>query len=66
MTSLIVTPSTPDELELLTALLAKMNISAKFFTDEEKEDFALGMLIMQAADDPEVSREDVMRKLGQE
>ena len=66
MTSLIVSPSTLAELDLLTALLAKMNIAAKPLTDEDKEDLGLSMLIWQAADDPEVPRAEIMRKLGQE
>lgn len=65
MTSLLVSPSTPEELMLLSALLKKMNIAAKELTDEEQEDLGLSLMIAEAMKDPDASREEVMRKLGQ-
>ena len=64
MPSLLISPSSPAELKLLTALLKKMNIATKVLSDEEKEDLGLGMLMRQAAEAPKVSRAVVMRKLG--
>ena len=65
MTSLLVSPASPAELKLVTALLKKMNIATKALSDEEKEDLGLGMLLREAADAPKASRAAVMRKLGQ-
>ncbi len=64
MTSLLVSPSSPAELKLVTALLKKMNTATKTLSDEEKEDLGLAMLLREAADAPKVSRAAVMRKLG--
>ena len=65
MTSLLITPESPADMKLVTALLKKMNIATKVLSDEEKEDLGLGFMIMQALNDPYVSEEEVMRKLGQ-
>ena len=63
MTSLLVSPNSPAELKLLTALLKQMNIAAKVLTDDEKEDMGLGLLIKQAAGASKVTRQAVMQKL---
>ncbi len=65
MTSLVISPTSPAELKLITTLLKKMNIPVKALSDEEKEDLGLATLMRQAAGAPKVSREAVMRKLGQ-
>ena len=65
MDSLLITPASAADLKLVAALLKKMNIAAKVLSDEEKEDLGLVMLMRQAANAPKVSREAVMRKLGQ-
>ncbi len=66
MTSLLISPASPAELELVTALLKKMNISALPLSDDDKEDFGLSLMIKEAMNDPEfVSREEIMRQLGQ-
>ena len=64
MTSLLVSPASPAELKLVTALLKKMNIATKTLSDEEKEDLGLAILLREAAAAPKVSRAAVMRKLG--
>lgn len=64
MNSLIVTPASEAEWQLLTAFLASTKIAAKTLSEEELEDFGLGMLMQEAKDSPTVSRESVMRQLG--
>ena len=64
MKSLLVTPSSNEDLALLTALLKKMSIEARVLSDEEKEDLGLGLMMREAKNSPRVSRDAVMRKLG--
>lgn len=64
MPSLLISPASPADLKLVTALLKKMNIAARVLSDEEKEDAGLGLLMRQAAGAPKVSRTAVMRQLG--
>ena len=64
MESLLITPSSSEELALLKALLKKMSIEAKVLSDEEKEDLGLGLMMREAKNSPRVSRDSVMRKLG--
>lgn len=63
MESIIVTPKNQEEFRLLTDLLAKMNISSKVLSEEEKEDIGLGILLQEADRNEKVSREEIMNKL---
>jgi len=65
MNSLLVSPSSLAELKLVLAVLKKMDIATKVLSEEEKEDLGLSLLMRQAANEPKVSRADVMRKLNQ-
>lgn len=65
MNSLLVMPASEAELQLLTAFLANTKIAAKALSEEELEDWGLGVLMQQARDEPKASREAVMRQLGQ-
>lgn len=64
MNSLLVMPASEAELQLLTAFLANTKIAAKALSEEELEDWGLGVLMQQARDEPKASREAVMRQLG--
>lgn len=63
MESIIVTPKNQEEFRLLTDLLAKMDISSKVLSEEEKEDIGLGILLQEADRNEKVSREEIMNKL---
>ena len=52
MNSLIVTPASEAEWKLLTAFLASTKIAAKTHSEEESEDFGLGILMQEAKDGP--------------
>ena len=64
MNSLIITPASEAERQLLTAFLASSKIAAKTLSEEELEDFGLGILMQEAKDSSGVSRASVMRQLG--
>ena len=64
MESLLITPSSNEDLALLRALLVKMRIEAKVLTEEEKEDLGLALMMKEAKNSSRVSRVSVMRKLG--
>ncbi len=63
MESIIVTPKNQEEFRLLTDLLAKMDISSKVLSEEEKEDTGLGILLQEADWNKKVSLEEIMDKL---
>ena len=64
MNALIITPASEAEWQLLTAFLESNKIAAKALSEEELEEFGLGLLMQEAKDGPSVSRESVMRALG--
>jgi len=63
MESIIVTPKNQEEFRLLTNLLAKMDISSKVLSEEEKEDIGLGILLREADLTEKVSREEIFLRL---
>jgi len=63
MESIIVTPKNQEEFRLLTDLLAKMDISSKVLSEEEKEDIGLGNLLREADLTEKVSREEIFLRL---
>ena len=64
MKTIIVTPKDIGELKFLTSLLSKLKISSREWTDEEKEDFGMSLLVKQTDCSRKVSRESVMKKLA--
>ena len=64
MNSLIITPASEAEGQLLTTYLATTKITAKALSEEELEDFGLGILMREAQESPKVSRQSVMKALG--
>lgn len=63
MKSIVITPKSRSELELLSELLKRLNIDAAYINPEEKEDLGLKMLMRKADRKKTVSRSKVIRKL---
>lgn len=64
MNSLLITPTSEAEFNLLVALLEKMQIRAKVLTEEQQEEAGMALLMQQAQGSPLVSRAAVMQALG--
>ena len=64
MQSLLITPKDEAELELLSALLARLNITTTAINEEDREDLGLGILLQEADRSEHVSRESVFKALG--
>lgn len=64
MQSLLITPKDGAELELLSALLARLNIATTVIAEEDKEDIGLGILLQEADRSEHVSRESIFKVLG--
>ncbi|MBC7570620.1 MAG: hypothetical protein H7319_12905 [Spirosoma sp.] len=65
MQSLLITPKDDAELELLSALLCRLNIATMLIAEDEKEDVGMGVLLQQADRTQHVSRESIFSALGQ-
>jgi hypothetical protein len=63
MESLIITPRTSQEFQLITDLFSKMKIKTKVLSLEEKEDYGLSELMKNLDKTKNVSRETIMKKL---
>ena len=63
MTSILITPKTKSELELLSRLLKKLKIAAFYFYDEEKEDIGLRILMQEADRTKTTNKSKIMRNL---
>ena len=61
MESIVITPKSKDEAKIITDLLAKLNITSKIISDEEKEDLGLLLMMKEADRNEKVSREEVMK-----
>ena len=64
MQSLLITPKDGAELELLSALLARLNIAITVIAEDDKEDIGLSILMQEANRSEQVSRESVFKALG--
>ena len=64
MESIVISPKTKDEAKIIHDLLAKMNISSKIITEEEKEDLGLLLMMKEADRNDKVSYEEVIKKLN--
>lgn len=64
MQSLLITPKDEAELELLSALLARLNVTTTIIAEDDKEDIGLSILLQQADRTEHVSRESVFKALG--
>lgn len=63
MSSIIVTPKNPEELNFLVALLERLGTTPTLISDEEKEDLGLSLLMRDADRDDKVDRTEIMQKL---
>lgn len=68
MNSILITPKSQAEFDLMQDLLKRMRIKAQVLnlTDEEKEEIGLGILMSQADRSRQVSREAVFNALDAE
>lgn len=64
MQSLLIISKDEAELELLSALLARLNIAITVLTEDDQEDMGLGILMQEADRSEHVSRESVFKELG--
>lgn len=64
MESLVITPKNKTELQFLTDLFKRMNVEARFLTDEQKEDLGMIQLLKEADRSKKVPRQKIMKKLG--
>lgn len=64
MQSLLITPKDGAELELLSALLSRLNIPTTIIEEDDKEDIGLGILLKEADRSEHVSRESIFKALG--
>lgn len=64
MESIVITPKSKDEAKIITDLLAKLNITSKVISDEEKEDLGLLLMMKEADRNDKVSRDEIMKKLN--
>lgn len=63
MESIIINPKDKAELELLTLLFSKMNISSKVISEEDQEDLGLAILMKEADCTQKVYKEVIMKTL---
>lgn len=66
MPSLMITPKDEGELELLSALLSRLNIATTLIDDEDREDIGMGLLLQEGDRTQSVSREAIFKALGRE
>lgn len=65
MQSLLIIHKDEAELELLSALLARLNVATTIIDENDQEDVGLGILLQQADRNEHVSRESIFTALGQ-
>jgi hypothetical protein len=63
MESVLITPRDKQELNLIKAILERMNISKEVLSDSEKEDLALLKLMLQADRSDLVSEKEIFKIL---
>ena len=63
MESVLITPKDEQELNLIKAILERMNIAKTIFSDSEKEDVALLKLMLQADRSDLVSEKEIFKIL---
>lgn len=63
MSSIVVSPKSPEELQFLSELLKKLGVDSKVISDEETEDLGLSILMKETNRSEVVSEEEIMAKL---
>lgn len=64
MDSILITPKNYEEMQLITGIFNKMKIKSRVFSDEEKEDLGLALLMKESDRAKKVSREEIFEILG--
>lgn len=64
MQSLLIIPKDEAELELLSALLARLNITTTVIAEDDREDVGLGILLQQADRSEHVSCDSISKAMG--
>jgi len=63
MSTIVVNPKNPQELQFVSELLKKLGVDAKVISDEEIEDIGLSLLVKDVDRSEVVSEEEVMAKV---
>ncbi len=63
MSSIVVNPKNPQELQFISELLQKLGVDAKVLSDEDTEDFGLAVLMKDVDRSDVASEDEVMAKL---
>lgn len=63
MESLVITPSSKDDLKLLKSMAKKMGFRVSILTDKDKEDFGLLKAMLEGRKTKLVSKEEILRNL---
>lgn len=63
MSSIVVNPKNPQELQFLSELLQKLGVDAKVLSDEDTEDLGLAILMKDVDRSDVASEDEVMAKL---
>ena len=63
MHSVLITPKSKIELQFITDLLKRLQISSRRLTIEEREDIGLAMMMKDVDRSKTVSKETIMKKL---
>ena len=63
MSSIVVNPKNPQELQFLSELLQKLGVDAKVLSDEDTEDLGLAVLMKDVDRSDVASEDEVMSKL---
>ncbi len=63
METIIIQPKSKKELEFVAEMLKRLNIKIKILSQEEKEDYGLGMAIDEGLQTKSVSKDSVLNHL---
>lgn len=62
MSSIIISPKSEEEAQFILALLKRLQISAITLTEEEQEDWGLGLLMKEVDRSEKISKDDLTKK----
>ncbi len=63
MDSILINPQNEQEFKFVSQLLNKLGVVSKVFTEEEKEDLGLSILMKDANQSEKVSENEILNKL---
>ena len=64
MSSIVINPKDPQELQFLSDLLQKLGVNSKILSDEDAEDLGLAILMKDVDRSDTVFEEEILRKLN--